>query len=200
MRYAGTLEIATPSEVEIVVARRFAAPRSLIFEALSRPELLVQWLGPPAGSVTLCHVDLRVGGEWHLVWRDGDGNEAGTRGVFREIGRPGWLVHTESSDEWVPGEALVSTSLLPWDDGTRLTRGLRFPSRQARDTMLEPVYRQRLSEAFDRLAQLLAALSRRDPPRLESVPAPEESVVATADELSTPRSARGSIPVESPRR
>ena len=41
-----TLQIATPTEREVVLTRSFGAPRRLVFDALTRPELLRRWYGP----------------------------------------------------------------------------------------------------------------------------------------------------------
>ena len=48
MKNTGTLKVTTPSDREIVMTRVFDAPRELVWEAMSRPELLKRWLfGPP---------------------------------------------------------------------------------------------------------------------------------------------------------
>jgi len=52
---ANTLKVTTPSEREIVLTRDFDAPRHLVFEAFTTPELLKRWLlGPPGWEITLC--------------------------------------------------------------------------------------------------------------------------------------------------
>ncbi len=40
------LEITTPSDTEIRMERVFDAPRKVVWEAYTDPELVVQWLGP----------------------------------------------------------------------------------------------------------------------------------------------------------
>jgi uncharacterized protein YndB with AHSA1/START domain len=50
MKNTGTLEVSTPSERAIVLTRVFHAPRSMVFDALTRPELLKRWFGPRAES------------------------------------------------------------------------------------------------------------------------------------------------------
>jgi len=46
---AGTLKITTPSEQEIAMTRDFDAPRELVFDAWTKPELLKRWLGVRGG-------------------------------------------------------------------------------------------------------------------------------------------------------
>jgi uncharacterized protein YndB with AHSA1/START domain len=48
MKNTGTLKLTTPGDRELVMARVFDAPRTLVFEGLTRPELLKRWFfGPP---------------------------------------------------------------------------------------------------------------------------------------------------------
>ena len=59
----GKLQVTTPSEREIAMTRVFDAPRSLVFDAWTKPELLKRWLGVRGGwTFAVCEVDLRVGG------------------------------------------------------------------------------------------------------------------------------------------
>jgi len=96
MNNTNTLKVTTPSDREIVMTRVFDAPRHLVFEALSKPELVKQWLlGPPGWTMPVCEVDLRVGGAYRFLWRGPDGAEMGSRGVFREVVPPERLVATE---------------------------------------------------------------------------------------------------------
>ena len=69
-----TLEVTTPSDLEIEMTRYFDAPRHLVFDAHVKPELLKRWLiGPPGWTMAICEVDLRVGG----TYRCGFQREAG---------------------------------------------------------------------------------------------------------------------------
>ena len=84
------IDVTTPDDLEIRVTRVFDAPRSLIFECHTQPELVRRWLlGPPGWSMPVCEIDLRVGGQYRYVWRsDTDGGEFGFRGEYREIRAP----------------------------------------------------------------------------------------------------------------
>ena len=46
MKNTGTLKVTTPTEREVVMTRVFDAPRRLVFDALTRPELFKRWFGP----------------------------------------------------------------------------------------------------------------------------------------------------------
>ena len=110
MSPTGTLKVTTPTDREIAMTRVFDAPRNLVFEAYTKPELVKRWLGVHAGwSLAVCEIDLRVGGAYRYVWRGPDGTEMGMGGVYREIVPPERIVATETFDQsWYPGEA-VST-------------------------------------------------------------------------------------------
>lgn len=100
MKSAGNLKVAALSDREIVMTRVFDAPRNLVFDAYTKPELLKRWLGVFGGwTMAVCEVDLRVGGSYRWVWRGADGTNMGVRGIYREIVPPERLVNTEKFDE-----------------------------------------------------------------------------------------------------
>jgi uncharacterized protein YndB with AHSA1/START domain len=91
------LEVTTPTDREIVVTRVVDAPRALVFDAMSKAEMLIRWLsGPPGWSMVDCESDLKVGGTFRHVWRGPDGAEMAMRGAYREIVPPERIVRTES--------------------------------------------------------------------------------------------------------
>ena len=53
MKNTGTLKVTTPTDREIVLTRVFDAPRRLVFDALSKPELLKRWFGPRGWSLVV---------------------------------------------------------------------------------------------------------------------------------------------------
>ena len=106
MTNATALEITTPGDREIVMTRVFDAPRELVFDAHTKPELVKRWLlGPDGWSMPVCEIDLRVGGAYRYVWRrDTDGTEMGMGGVYREIVPPrADRLHREVRRRLVPG-------------------------------------------------------------------------------------------------
>jgi uncharacterized protein YndB with AHSA1/START domain len=156
----GDLNVTTPSDREIAITRVFDAPRRLVFDAHTKPELVKRWLlGPPGWSMPVCEIDLRVGGKYRWVWRhDRDGTQMGMGGVYREIAAPERLVATEKFDEaWYPGEALNTLVLVEQRGRTTLTQTMRYESREARDAVLKSGMEKGLTASYDRLAELLAS-------------------------------------------
>src|SRR5258708_15659491 len=133
MKNAGTLKLTTPTDREISMTRVFDAPRRLVFDAFTKPELVKKWLlGPPGWTMPVCEIDLRVGGQYRYVWRrESNGKEMGMGGVYREIVPQERLVCTELFDEaWYPGESLTTTTLAEKDGRTTVTTTLLYASQE----------------------------------------------------------------------
>jgi uncharacterized protein YndB with AHSA1/START domain len=161
MTETGTLQITTPSERAIVMSRVFDAPRSLVFDAWTKPELLKRWLGVRGGwSMVVCEVDLSVGGAYRFVWRGPEGAEMGMGGVYREIAPPERLVATESFDDpWSSGEALDTTVLVEEGGKTTATTTVLYESEEIRDAVLESGMARGVAESYDMLADYLASIA-----------------------------------------
>ena len=145
MKNTGTLKVNTPTDREIVMTRVFDAPRRMVFDAFSKPELLKRWFGPRGWSLVVCDVDLRVGGGFRFVMRGPDGKEMGMRGVYREIVAPERSVHMESFDDY-PGESQVTAVFIEQGGKTTLTA-----------TVLKSGMEHGAAESYDKLAELLAS-------------------------------------------
>ena len=159
-RWAGTLAVTTPSDTEVVMERRFDAPRHLVFAALTRCDLLRRWLGADGWHLVECTVDLRVGGAWRFVSHGADGATMGHAGAYTEVVPPERLAYTEAYDDsWFPGEALVTHRLSERAGTTTLRTTMRFASADARDAVLRSPMRAGVTHGYDRLAALLPTLS-----------------------------------------
>jgi uncharacterized protein YndB with AHSA1/START domain len=160
MRDIGALKVAARGDRVLVMTRVFAAPRALVFDAFTKPELVQRWLlGPPGWSMPVCEINLRVGGKYRYVWRDDrEGTEMRMGGVYREIVVPERLVATERFDQsWYPGEAVGTIVLAEQGGRTTLTQTLRYESRAARDVVVKSPMETGVAASYDRLAELLAS-------------------------------------------
>ena len=153
-----TLNVTTPSERELVMTRVFNAPRALVFDALTTPELVRRWYGPAGWSLVVCDIDLRVDGGWRFVSRRPDGKQIGQRGVYREIVRPARIVNTESWEDWNPGELLVTTTLDERGATTTLTITLLFPSQDVRDTLIKSGMTNDAAAVYDKLEDCVMSM------------------------------------------
>lgn len=166
------VEVATPSDREIVVTREFDAPRQLIWDCHTKPELVQRWLlGPPGWSMPVCVVDLRVGGRYRYVWRnDADGSQFGSFGIHQEIAAPERLVTTEQMDgvdgqpidvenPHMEGEPAINTLTLKESGGrTTLKAAMLFPSKEIRDMALQSGMTDGMAQSYDRLAETAAGV------------------------------------------
>ena len=157
MLNTGTLKVTTPTDREIVLTRVFDAPAHLVYRAFTDPELLKRWFGPHGWSLTVCEVDLRVGGAWRYVLKGPDGTTMGMGGVYQEIVPGRRTVHTESFDDY-PGDSVVTTVLTEHDGKTTLTATVRYESKEVRDAVVESGMEHGAAETYDRLAELLPTL------------------------------------------
>ena len=156
MKNTGTLQVTTPTDREIVMTRVFDAPRQLVFDAFSKPELLKRWFGPRGWLLVVCEVDFRVGGGFRFVLRGPGGREMGMRGVYKEIVAPERSVHMESFDDF-PGEpAQVTGTLVEQGGKTLFTATVLYPSKEVRDIVLKSGMEHGAAESYDKLAEMLA--------------------------------------------
>jgi uncharacterized protein YndB with AHSA1/START domain len=156
MTYGRGLTVTTPGDREIVLARAFDAPRWLVFDALTVPDLLLRWYGARGWRLVDCAVDLRVGGRWRFVSRGPGGRTMGQSGVYRVIHPPTRLVYTELfDDQSYPGESLISQVLSEHGGGTTLTTIVRYATPEGRDVALRYPMKRGVNESYDRLTELL---------------------------------------------
>jgi uncharacterized protein YndB with AHSA1/START domain len=163
MNNFGTLKITTPTDREIVITRVFDAPRGLVWEAMSKVELIKRWLfGPPGWSMEECEVDLRVGGAFRMSWHGPGGQEMSMHGIYREVVPTERVVRTESFDmgcESQAGEQLATAVLTEQGGKTTLTLTLQYPSKECRDGTIASGMERGVAASYDRLAELLASTS-----------------------------------------
>jgi uncharacterized protein YndB with AHSA1/START domain len=152
------LKVTTPTDRELVMTREFNASRGMVFDALTKPDLLQRWLlGPPGWTMPVCEIDLRVGGKYRYVWENADGRKMGMGGTFQEIVRPSRVVATEVyEDYWTGGETLVTTELVETRGTTTLRMTVRYASQEARDAAIKLGATKGVEASYDRLEQLLA--------------------------------------------
>ena len=145
---------------EIMVTRDFNAPREMVWDAMTQPEHLRRWmLGPPGWTMTACEDDPRVGGKYRIAWRGPEGEDLAMSGTYREVKHPSRIVRTESfsmAGEPQPGETVGTFELTGRGDVTSLTITLVYPSKAARDGMINSGMEHGMAASYQRLDELLA--------------------------------------------
>ena len=131
----GSAVIEFPNELEILVTREFDAPIALVFDVFTKPEQVRKTIAPFGEEVTVCSIDLRVGGDYHFVFVTDDGYECSFRGTYLEIEPPTRTVETWHFDGWPDAEAVETIELHETDGVTRVTWRLAFRDEAGRDHM-----------------------------------------------------------------
>ena len=150
------VDVTLPDDMTIRVTRAFDAPRELIFDAHTQPELMKKWLlGPPGWTMPVCEVDLRVGGKYRHVWRsDADGGEFAIGGLYREIAAPERLVTLEHM-EGMEGNSLCTLTLSERGAGALLEQTMQFATKEARDAALATGMTDGMAQSYDRLEAII---------------------------------------------
>ena len=162
---SGTAVVTLPTDTQILITREFAAPKHLVFKAYTRPELIKRWWNAKRGEVTLCDVDLRVGGKWRYVMVTPDGIEVGFHGEYKEIVPDERLVSTEVF-EGIPvpeGEeeqgTLNTLTLTEVDGHTTLTVLVEAGMQEVRDAIIASGMEAGMQDAMDLLEELAVSLA-----------------------------------------
>jgi uncharacterized protein YndB with AHSA1/START domain len=121
---------------EIVLSRVFAAPRALVWQALTDPKHVMHWWGPRGFSTSTDQMDFRVGGSWVHTMIGPDGTKYPNKSVYKEIVPLERIVYSHGGGrEDGRGVNFVSTWLLEdvGQNRTRLTIRHVFPSAEMRE-------------------------------------------------------------------
>lgn len=144
-----------PSDREVVITRIFDAPREKVFKASIDPGLISQWWGPKRYTTEVEKMDVKPGGIWRFIQRDGEGNEYAFNGVYREVVPPEREVHTFEF-EGMPGLMMIETSVFEEYGGkTKLKVTDQFQTVEDRDGMFSSGMKEGATESMDRLEELL---------------------------------------------
>lgn len=158
MSAPATMRVTT-GEREIVATRVFDAPQALVFDCLTKPELLKRWFGSHGWDLAVCEVDLRPGGAFRYVWSNGKGKEMGMGGMFIDIVPPERIVATAKFDEaWYPGKETTTTTLVERDGKTTMTVTVMYDSKEALEAVMKTPATTGMAQGYDRMAELLAVL------------------------------------------
>lgn len=161
---ADSFAVGTPSDLEITVTRTFAAPRPVVFDAFTKPEIARRCMyGPDDWPLVDCTIDLRVGGALRLVWAHTETGAMGMSGTYREVTPPERTVNTELFDEdWTGGEAVVTTVFAAENDWTTVATTVLYASQQVRDTVHGTCIEAGWKPMYARLDRLLAETAGSD--------------------------------------
>ncbi len=131
----GRALIIFPNELDVVVTRDFVAPINLVFDVFTKVEHVRKTFAPIGEEMTVCEIDLRVGGNYHFVMVTDDGVNCSFRGTYVEIDPPFRTVETWMFEGWTGVEAVESMDLRSSNGRTTLTWQLAFADKVGREHM-----------------------------------------------------------------
>src|ERR1022692_1950240 len=102
---------------------------------IGKPEHVRNWFAPFEDKMTVCSIDLRVGGKYHMVFVTDDGTECSFRGTYLEIERPTRIVDTWLFEGWPDAKAVETVDLHETDGVTKVKMNLAFRDQAGRDHM-----------------------------------------------------------------
>lgn len=151
----GTAVIEYPTALDIVTTRKFDAPIGFVFDVLTKPEHVRHWFAPFEDTMTVCSIDMRVGGTYHMVFVADDGTECSFRGTYLEIDRPTRIVDTWLFEGWPGAEAVETVDLQETDGVTTATMTLAFRDQAGRDHMTKTDGQE---DSWDKMEDYLRSL------------------------------------------
>lgn len=148
--------IERTSDRELTVRRTFDAPARIVFEAWTRPELMMRWWAPRSIGVPLlsCEMDVRTGGGYRLAFGQDAASSFAFFGKYLEVTPPSRLVWTNEEGD----DGAVTTVTFEERDGrTHLTLHELYPSKEALDAGAGAA--EGTIEQFGQLDELLAEVA-----------------------------------------
>ncbi len=145
--------VTLPTDEQILITREFDAPKHLVYQAYTTPDLVRRWWHANRGEITLCEIDLRVGGGWRYVMTARGGFEVGFHGEYREIVPNERLVSTEVYEGAPDAPALDTVTFTEVDGRTKLALLVQHTSKANRDAHIGSGMEDGLHDAFDLLEQ-----------------------------------------------
>ncbi len=151
----GTASSKSPSDLEVLLTREFEAPIELVFDVVTKAEHVRRWFAPFEHTMTVCSIDLRVGGNYHFVFVTDDEVACSFRGTYLEIEPPTRTVRTWLFEGWPDVEAVETVELHEKDGVTMLTNSLAFRDQAGRDHMTTT---DGFEDSFDNLETCVRSL------------------------------------------
>ena len=159
-----TATVTLPTDEQILITREFDAPKHLVWQAFTTPELVKRWWNAKRGEMTVADIDLRVGGKWRYAMVTDDGFEVAFHGEYREI-VPGERIVSTETFEGVPPEVseedatTINTASFEEADGrTTLTILVQAGSKETRDAIIASGMEAGLQDALDLLEEVAVSL------------------------------------------
>ena len=159
MASSATATVTLPTDDQILITREFDAPRELVWRAYTEPDLVRRWWHANRGEMTICDIDLRVGGSWRYVMATPEGFEVAFHGEYRELVPHERIVTTEVYEPVPDAEAVDTVEFSEVDGRTTITMVVQHQRKEFRDMHVESGMEDGLQDALNLLEQVAQSLS-----------------------------------------
>ena len=155
MTHSGKATFTVQGDREILIEREFDAPKHLVYEAITKPDLVQKWWGAQRGDGVTCEADVRVGGKWRYVMTAGtSGEQVGFHGEYRDLVENERIVSTEVFEApfLTDEDASVNTVTLTERDGrTHMSVHCVYRLPEHRDAVMASGMEAGAQESYDDL-------------------------------------------------
>lgn len=149
--------LSLPSDREILMTRKFDAPREIVWDVITDPKLIPHWYGFTADQTEVKQMDVRPGGKWQYIMRTSGGEIIDFHGTYREVVAPEKLVYSFLFGDMPEGDGFAEITLVEEDGVTELRDRSVFTSKEERDAIIATGMEEGARVTYERLAQLIAA-------------------------------------------
>jgi uncharacterized protein YndB with AHSA1/START domain len=151
-----------PQDRVLVIERTFDAPREMVWDAFTKTEHLINWMGPRVYPAASFEADVRVGGKWRGCLRSVEAGKPDLwqGGKYLEVERPSRLVYAFEWDKRYAADETFETivTVLLEDRGGKTL--MKFYQSVFNTTSNRDGHNGGWTSAFDRLDEYLAAGTR----------------------------------------
>lgn len=137
----------------LTISRVIATSPEKLFDAWTKPDIILKWWGPEGSSVEEHELDIRVGGGWKTTFLNPDGNFYACGGIYKVIDRPRHLAMTWAwmqPDGQRGHETMVDVSFEKVERGTLMT----LVQKTFADARQTDLHNQGWTSSLDRLVRL----------------------------------------------
>ena len=147
--------VTTPTDTQILITREFDAPRNLVYQAFTTPDLLRRWWHANRAEVTGIEMDVRVGGSWRWEAKAYNGYEFAFYGEYLEVVPHERLATTETFSGAPEAQAVNATTFTEKDGRTYLEILVEHQTKENRDMHIQSGMEDGLQDALILLEELV---------------------------------------------
>lgn len=146
--------VVEPGSAVATMRRTFDAPRALVYDAFTKPELVTKWKTPRSFEVVACELEARAGTKWMIKYKMPNGGEFGLSGEVLEAERPTRFKRTVSF-EGKPGKVVETYAFEESGGKTTVTTEMLYDSVEAREQLFNQGQSWGMEAAYEVLDALL---------------------------------------------